>query len=1156
MHLPSRHILLRTALLPLLFVALAHAQANNQKPALVQLASVFSDHMVIQRDQAITVWGRASADVNVTVILGEHQRNATAQNGHFAVELPALPANAKAAELVVRAQLGAREQTITLHDVLIGDLWLCTGQSNMRWRVNQSAEAGEILATAAVKNLRLIDFEGSLYPNAKRYDLDFLKQLTPQNYYSTKGWQRASRASAETFSGVAFVFGRRLARDTGVPIGVIHNAIGGSPMAAFLPANGPAVAPIVRKSMANWWHGDGYPAWCRLRVQQNLVAWFDNPADKQPHHPFEPSFLFAAGIAPLKQLPIRGVTWYQGESDATDIPGDRPRSQPLNHAIFTSLIASFRENWSNAELPFYFVQLPGLDRDWAKFREMQTQVANEDAHADMVVTIDVGHATDVHPRRKVPVGDRLAQLALAQVYGQSVAASGPRFAKLSIDGASAIVHFEHAHGLRTIDNKPVRGFTIAGSDKRFHPALATLAGTSIRLQSPWVKQPVAVRYAFASDPSTNLVNNARLPAAPFRTDQWETTTTAATTLDAGSFEEIAAGAMQTATSRQGKWQAKKGHAEISKQFAHSGQQCLHLHGGENRQATITLAQRGPRRMSFVAERWTSRAPFTFRVEARISNRWQEVYDGDKVRVGSRFLSQVETDLPKGVTALRFLSTSPAKSGVLIDDLQLADAVPMRVLGSQHRLWVAPALRGKTSPITKVAIKTTGHNKPLSVAQVRITFSDDTDLAGIARVHALGQQKPASRSMVFDGKAALANGDNELAIAVDLSAAASLDAMVKVSVTEVKLANGMKMHPDGSGTAQRIGVALRTADQDNCHTYRIPGLVTTNKGTLIAVYDNRYRGGGDLPGDVDVGMSRSADGGATWDPMRVIMDMGRDKKWHYDGIGDPEVLVDQVNGRIWVGATWSHGNRSWNGSGPGMRPAETGQFMLVHSDDDGMTWSKPRNITKQIKDPKWRFVLQGPGRGITMRDGTLVLAAQYRSDPDGPHTGKPFSTMISSKDRGETWQIGTGVKVDTTEAQLVELDDGVLMINCRDNRRGSRSIYTTNDLGKTWTRHPTSRHDLIEPTCMASLLQIDHKELGRLLLFSNPNTPTGRFDMTLKVSTDDGATWPARWHTRYDQRLGAGYSCLTRVDDEHIGVVYEGLRELYYLRFSIRELLTK
>ncbi|MFT4512263.1 MAG: sialidase-1 [Planctomycetota bacterium] len=1156
MHLPSCSNLLRTALLPMLFVALAHAQDNGQKPALLQLASAFSDHMVLQRDHAITVWGRAWTGANVSVNIGELQGDAKARDGRFAVTLPALPANASASDLVVSAKLGNREQTVTLHDVLVGDLWLCTGQSNMRWRVNQSAEASEILAAADVKNLRVIDYEGSLYPTSKRYELDFLKRLKPENYYSTKGWQQASRESANTFSGVAFVFGRRLAREAGVPIGVIHNAIGGSPMAAFLPLNGSAVAPVVRKSMASWQAGDGYPAWCRRRVKQNLVAWFDKPTGQQPHHPFEPSFLFDAGIEPLKQLPIRGVVWYQGESDATDIPGNRPRSQALNHAIFTSLIASFRANWSNAELPFFFVQLPGLDRNWPTFREMQARVAKEDAHADMAVTIDVGHPSDVHPRRKVPVGDRLAQLALAQVYGQAVATSGPRFAKMRIDGARATVHFDHGHGLRTIDNKPVLGFSIAGSNKQFHPAIATIAGSTIHLRSAQVKQPVAVRYAFASDPRTNLVNNARLPAAPFRTDTWTKITTAAVTLDIDSFEEIAVGALETAASPQGKWQADKGHAEISKQFAHSGKQCLHLHGGEDRQATIALTQRGPRRISFVAERWTSRAPFTFRVEARIGSRWKEIYNGDKVRVGSRFLSQVEADLPKGVTALRFRSTTPAKSGVLIDDLQLADAVPMRVLGSQHRLWVAPALRGKTSPIAKIAIKTTGHNKPLSVTQVQLTFSNDTDLAGIAYVHALGQQKPASRTMVFEGKSALANGDNELAIAVDLTAAANLDSRVQVRATEVTLSNGETLHPDGGGTAQRIGVALRTAGQDNCHTYRIPGLATTNKGTLIAVYDNRYRGGGDLPGDVDVGMSRSTDGGATWEPMRVIMDMGNDKKWHYDGIGDPEVLVDTVNGRIWAGATWSHGNRSWNGSGPGMEPAETGQFMLVHSDDDGKTWSKPRNITKQIKDPKWRFVLQGPGAGITMRDGTLVLAAQYRSAPDGPHKGKPFSTLISSMDRGETWQIGTGAKVDTTEAQLVELEDGVLMINCRDNRRGSRSIYTTNDLGKTWTVHATSRHGLIEPTCMASLLRVDHKELGRLLVFSNPNTAAGRFDMTLKVSTDDGATWPARWHTRYDQRPGAGYSCLTQVDNEHVGVVYEGRRELYYLRFPIRELLTK
>lgn len=1153
---PNYTALWRTTLLPLLCVVLARAQDTNQQPVLVQLAPAFSDHMVLQRDRAITVWGQANADTKVSVVLGEIERSTEAHDGRFAVTLPKLPANANATDLVLRAQLGSKQQTITLHDVVVGDLWLCTGQSNMRWRVKQSAEATDVLAAADVANLRLIDFEGSLYPSAQRYELDFVNQLTPDNYYSTKGWQRASRASAETFSAVAFVFGRRLARETGVPIGIIHNAIGGSPMAAFLPAAAKTRAPMVEQALRDWWQGDSYPAWCRTRVRQNLAAWFDKPTDRQPHHPFEPSFLFDAGIAPLKQLPIRGVVWYQGESDATDIPGDHARSQTLNHALFTDLIANFRANWNNRNLPFYFVQLPGLDRDWATFREIQAYVAERDPHADMAVTIDVGDPNDVHPRRKVPVGDRLAQLALAQVYKQLVATSGPRFKNLELEDSRAIVHFEHASGLRTIDNKPVRSFTIAGTDKKFHAAIATIYQDTIHLQSAHVQNPVAVRYAFASDPSTNLVNNARLPAAPFRTDKWTSTTTVAPPPEQGSFEEIAVGALNQAASPQGEWQADEGHAEITRQFAHSGQQCLHLHGGNDRQATITLAQRDPRRMSFVAERWTSRAPFSFRVEARIGSSWEQVYDGDEIRVGARFLSRVEAELPNGVTALRFRSTSPANSGVLIDDLQLDEAVPMRVIGTEHRQWLAPALRGTTSTITKVAVVTTGSTRPILVTHLRIAFSGDTDLAGIASVHALGTQQEPSRFMEFTGNVELEHGSNELEIAVDLTDDASLDGKVMVSVAELVLSNRQVCNPAGGGSKQRIGVALRTAGQDECHTYRIPGLATSNKGSLIAVYDNRYRGSGDLPGDIDVGMSRSTDGGATWEPMQVIMDMGNDPKWRYDGIGDPEVLVDTVSGRIWVSATWSHGDRSWNGSGPGLEPAETGQFMLVHSDDDGKTWSKPRNITKQIKDAKWRFVLQGPGRGITMRDGTLVLAAQYRSAPDGPHQGKPFSTMVSSKDRGETWQIGTGVKVDTTEAQIVELDDGVLMINCRDNRRGSRSIYTTDDLGKTWTRHATSRSALIEPTCMASLLRVDHQELGRLLIFSNPNTPAGRFDMTLKVSTDDGATWPSRWHTRYDQRPGAGYSCLTRVGDEHVGVVYEGHRELYYLRFPIRELLTK
>ena len=353
-----------------------------------------------------------------------------------------------------------------------------------------------------------------------------------------------------------------------------------------------------------------------------------------------------------------------------------------------------------------------------------------------------------------------------------------------------------------------------------------------------------------------------------------------------------------------------------------------------------------------------------------------------------------------------------------------------------------------------------------------------------------------------------------------------------------------------------GVVVRAPGQDGIHTYRIPGLVTTNSGTLIAVYDVRRTGSGDLPGDIDVGMSRSTDGGKSWKPMVIIMDMGSDPRWRHDGIGDPSILGDRVTGKIWVAATWSHGNRSWRGSGPGLAPADTGQLMLAGSQDDGRTWSKPINITRQIKDPSWRFVLQGPGKGITMRNGTLVFPAQFRSSDRSKHAGRPFSTVIFSKDRGKTWSIGTGVRVGTTESQVVELMDGSLMINCRDNRGGSRSIYTTDDLGKSWTPHPSSRGALPDSVCMASLIRVNHKVHGPLLIFSNPATTRGRHHMTIKVSRDEGLTWPKQYHTLYDERAGFGYSCLTQINNNHVGVLYEGKRSLRFVRFSINKLLGK
>ncbi|MEC8252681.1 MAG: sialidase family protein [Planctomycetota bacterium] len=621
-----------------------------------------------------------------------------------------------------------------------------------------------------------------------------------------------------------------------------------------------------------------------------------------------------------------------------------------------------------------------------------------------------------------------------------------------------------------------------------------------------------------------------------------------------SFEAAAAGPLRDHRGPVGTWRAAAGHAEITDRFAHEGQRCLHIHGGEDRRVELDVDAERATQVTMHAERWTKRAPFRFRVEAEYQGSWRELYDGDHVEVGARFRSEVAFTVPAGTRRLRLRCWSPLESGLLLDVVRAAPAEPMRVIASRRAHYTAPMLAGRPSVADRIRIDVRGDLEPLSVSSCEVVIPADS-VPHIAAVRALGQEQPAAERVTIRGEYALKSGANDIDLEVVWREDTPWSSCRQVHFRALSLDDGAVLNPPAiAAPPARLGVVVRGANDDGVHTARIPGLATTNRGTLIAVYDNRYRGAGDLPGDVDVGMSRSTDGGRTWSPMRVVIDMGDDPKWRHDGVGDPAVLVDAATGRIWVAAVWSHGDRGWHGSGPGVAPEETGQLMLTHSDDDGLTWAAAQNITAQVKDPSWRFMLQGPGRGITMKDGTLVFAAQFRSAPDGPHQGKPFSTVLWSKDHGESWHIGSGVKVDTTEAQVVELDDGVLMINCRDNRGGARSVYTTRDLGATWEPHPTTRSALVEPVCMASLLRVDHDALGTMLLFSNPATAAGRFDMTLKVSRDEGMTWPTSMWTLYDQRRGFGYSCLTQIDAEHVGVLYEGARELYFLRFAIRDLV--
>jgi len=632
----------------------------------------------------------------------------------------------------------------------------------------------------------------------------------------------------------------------------------------------------------------------------------------------------------------------------------------------------------------------------------------------------------------------------------------------------------------------------------------------------------------------------------------------------GDFDGLPAGPITKLDSPLGSWTAAAGHGEIDPYHAHSGDRCLHIHGGKGRQVELALAKATPEgaRLSFWAERWTARSPFSFRIEGMSNGKWREIYNGDReVKVGRSFLSKVKMPLGASVSRLRFTCTSPERSGILIDDMRVEVPGPMKVTRVTTEQAQTPVLiRNEADPVLQVEVHVEGDLKPASVKAIRITTAGTTRLADIENVRIIyggaggafdlsrtfgGDTAKPAAEMTFKGEQELEPGVNMFWVAYKLKPSANVLNAVDAGCLEVAISDGSRVQPETASPpgAKRVGIALRRGGDDGVRVYRIPGLATTPKGTLIGVYDIRRRGGRDLPGDIDVGMSRSTDGGQTWEPMKAIMDMGRDPKWRYDGIGDPAVLVDRATGTIWVAAVWSHGNRGWHGSGPGTKPEETGQFMLVRSDDEGVTWSKPINITRQIKKPEWCFLLQGPGRGITMRDGTLVFPAQYQDTP--ANRRMPHSTIVYSRDHGKTWRIGTGAKPNTTESAVVELGDGSLMLNMRDNRGGARSVYTSRDMGATWTAHITSRKALPEPVCMASLLRIPANEnvLGRdLLLFSNPAVSRApRRRTTIKVSLDEGRTWPEAMHLLLDEGISAGYSCLTRVDGETVGILYEGSR---------------
>ena len=361
-----------------------------------------------------------------------------------------------------------------------------------------------------------------------------------------------------------------------------------------------------------------------------------------------------------------------------------------------------------------------------------------------------------------------------------------------------------------------------------------------------------------------------------------------------------------------------------------------------------------------------------------------------------------------------------------------------------------------------------------------------------------------------------------------------------------------------GTERKVTI-IHKQGQFDCHTFRIPAMATTNKGTLLAVYDMRYNSRRDLQGHMDIGLSRSTDGGETWARPVPIMDM---KKFgglpeDQNGCSDPNILVDRKTGEILVSAVWTHGKpgtHQWVGKGsePGHSIHKSSQFMMVRSKDDGLTWSEPENWTKRLKDPKWCLFAPAPGNGINLMDGTLVMPTQGRDA-----TGLPFSNFMWSKDHGKSWTLSSPARDNTTECSVAELKDGSLMLNIRDNRNrkdksktNGRAVSVTNDMGKTWKIHSSDHGALPEPVCMASLISHDLKDGRRVLFFSNPNSKYKREKMTVRMSLDQGKTWPKS--ILLDQKGGA-YSSLAMVDDRTLGILYESsVADMVFQKIKLSE----
>jgi sialate O-acetylesterase len=493
------HVIARVAFV----VSAALSISGAQLSAALSLAPPFTDHMVLQRDVAAAVWGSAEPNAAVTVQFAGQTKTSNADpSGRWQLSLDPLPANAESRVLRVSSQsadLSSPVDDVILRDVLVGEVWLAAGQSNMEFALGKAAGAQESVPKANQPLIRLLHRRGAARGGRTVYSPESIQRLDAKRF-CTGQWQVATPEVARDFSAVAWFFGLNLADELAVPIGLIDVSLGGTPAEAWIRREALAATPLLGDVVrGNWLENTHTGEWCRERARYNLARALKSgeriPGDDLgPNHSFKPTFMWESAVAPLVPLALRGVIWYQGESNA-----ESPGRVRQHGELFPLLIRDWRLQWKRTDLPFLFVQLPGMKRpDWPEFRETQRRVLQSVPGTGMAVTMDLGHPT---------------------VYGKRITFSGPLFRSVTSSRSGLAVEFDHGDGLKTSDGKPVVGFEVAGADGKFVPASARVEGGRVVLTPPKNSVTREVRYGWSPfpDPPLNLVNGAGLPASPFST---------------------------------------------------------------------------------------------------------------------------------------------------------------------------------------------------------------------------------------------------------------------------------------------------------------------------------------------------------------------------------------------------------------------------------------------------------------------------------------------------------------------------------------------------------------------------------------------------------------------------------------------------------------